>query len=131
MAWVTVIWSFPEQLVQGCHSQGGRAGVRQWGGGGRSPRGLQGQSQHRNPRGREEPQGKMDGGALKRGPEGTTATGRERQRTRGPFLAYSRYSGQTPPLRSQARVPEKRSVGGCGAGAGGSRVSAGGRVPGP
>lgn len=59
--------------------------------------------------------------SAERGPEGTTAKGRERQRTRGPFprLLQVLWPDTASPA-TEPRVPEKRSVGGCGAGSWGS-----------
>lgn len=70
---VIVNWSFPRTAGTGCHLGRGRAelGQRQWGGGERSPRGLQSQKSAQEPQEQgEEPQGRMDGRALKRSQRG-------------------------------------------------------------
>lgn len=60
----------------------------------------------------------MDGGALKRATE-DHSHGRNSGGHAAPSLRLLQYSGQTPPV-TEPRVPEKRSVGGCGAGSWGS-----------
>lgn len=134
MAWgVTVIWSFPRTAGTGCHLRRGRAelGQRQWGGGGRSPHGLQGQRSAQEPQGQGEgPQGRMDGGALKEGPKGPQPRGGNGSGHAAPSLAYSRYSGQTPPLLPQSPGFQRREASvGVGPGAGAQGLSRR-RVPG-
>lgn len=107
----------------------GRAG--QWGGGGRSPPGLQGQRSAQEPQGQGEgPQGRMDGGALKEGPKGPQPRGGNGSGHAAPSLAYSRYSGQTPPLLPQSPGFQRREASvGVGPGAGAQGLSRR-RVPG-
>lgn len=128
---VIVNWSFPRTAGKGCHLGRGRAelGRGQWGGGERSPSGLQGQKSAQEPQGRRRPQGRMDGRALREVPEGPGPQGGNGSGHGAPSLAFSRCSGQTPPLLSQSPEFQRAASVGVGPGAGAQGLSRR-RVPG-
>lgn len=127
---VIVNWSFPRTAGKGCHLGRGRAelGQRQWGRGGRSPSGLQGQKSAQEPRGREKTPGQDGWKSTERGPRGATATRRERQRTWVPFprLLQVLQADTSPPVRAQNSKEKRQWVWGWELGL---RVSAGGVFP--
>lgn len=129
---VIVNWSFPITAGTGCHLGRGRAelGQRQWGGEGKSPRGLQGHKSAQEPQGQgEEPQGRMGRRALKRSRRGHShREGTATDMGLLPSPAPGALARPASPV-TEPRIPEKRSVGGCGPGAGAQGLSRR-RVPG-
>lgn len=128
---VIVNWSFPRTAGKGCHLGLGRAelGRGQRGGRREEPFWTSGSEVSTGTPEQEKTPGQDEWKSTERGPRAAGATGRERQRTWGPFPPFSRCSGKTPPLLSQSPEFQREASVGVGPGAGAQGLSRR-RVPG-